>query len=116
MDTDVCELPKNPIEVPKHTLQDTLTATSNRFQSLDSSCSGTGTPIHQENVLKHHVTRPPAIYIYGIENKYNFIRTVATTCQVQPKIHHGRDFIRLSVENTADLDKLEAYCTQIKIQ
>jgi len=59
-------------------------------------------------------SKPPQIYVYGVQNTYTFTKTLSSVCQTQPKIQHTREFIRFQFNNRAYYDKVLAFCHQHK--
>lgn len=44
--------------------------------------------------LTSRTNKPPPLYTYGVKNQFQFTRSLSTTCQLQPTITHGKDYIR----------------------
>jgi len=61
-------------------------------------------------------TKPPAIFIYGITNRYQFSKTLTATCQIRPVVKQTAEFIIFQAQSKADFDKLQIYCLQQQIQ
>lgn len=60
--------------------------------------------------------KPPPLFIYGIENKYTFTRTLKATCQIEPLCNHNKERILIQTQTKADYDKIVAFCTHQKVQ
>lgn len=115
MDIDWFQLPKNPVKTQSLHNQSPTIDICNKFQvpdpvSCDNSKADSEQPAHKTQL------KLPAIYIYGITNTYNFTRTLAATCAVQPRIHHCKEYILLQFESQADFVKIKTYCLQYNIQ
>jgi len=61
-------------------------------------------------------SKPPPLYIYGIQNKYTFTRTVLKGLQENPKIFPSGDGMLMHFRNYADYEKIKTYCEQAKVQ
>lgn len=72
--------------------------------------------IDQEKKTPITASKPPVLYIYGVENKYNFSRALMATCEIPPISTHNKERIKLQAQTKEDYDKFVAYCTQQKIE
>lgn len=106
--------PKNPVK-PRSSSPVPCIGTINSFQLLNPTASATNTAFGQTSPHEKQA-KPPAIYIYGISNKYNFVRTLSVTCSRTRRIRHGKDLICFHVDIQDNFDKIKAYCLQTKLQ
>lgn len=92
-------------------------STQNRFDPLSQNDEEDD----DDNTASQKVTngkksKPPPIYVYGVNNKYQFSRTLASVCRTKPKISHTQQYVRFHTESYADYEKLKTFCSQQKYQ
>lgn len=95
-------------------------STTNRFQALtiatskNDSSTSQPRPQGQKSHNQPLLAKQPPIFIYEVENKFNFTRTLSATCQVKQKIQHGKECIRFQLETHSDYEKVTTNCIQAK--
>jgi len=108
MEHDGFVTPRKTAKGTAYSNQNQPLSTANQFDPLTDNNDNTPPVVI--------AVKPPPIYVYDIENKYHFSRTLAATCQKPPIIKHTNDFIKFQPENKADYDKIEAFCITQKLQ
>lgn len=109
MDTDGFVAPKKTFRTKQHVNAETITPISNNFDVLSNASDMDD---RQSLSSQHTISKPPAIFIYNINDKYHFGKTLSAVCQVKPIVRHASDYICFQAHNKADYEKLEAYCIQ----
>jgi len=123
--------PKNYIRSSHFEVSVKPLPTPNKFDVLQDSHADGNDNLHEDCIDKsdqgfpsHPPTppapprslKPPAIYVYGITDKYSFSKSLAAVCQDRPTIKHTSDFIKFQPYSKIDFDKLQTYCVQQKLQ
>lgn len=60
--------------------------------------------------------KPPLLYIYGIDNKYDFTKKIQRLCQLPPISTHTKEQSKLQPIYQEDYEKIKAYCLQHTLQ
>lgn len=90
-------------------------ATHNRFESLSQNDDDDDEKLSKstKNTKK---AKPPPIYVYGVQNKFQFSRTLAAVCRTKPRIYHTQQQVRFQTNSYADYEELKTYYNQQKYQ
>jgi len=113
-DSDTWKSPSNPAKMRKLSDQVKPIPTKNSYETLcqidSEKQQEKKAPPPKSNT---GTQKPPPLYVYGIQNKFNFSRTLAATCQIKPIISHTQQHIRFQAVNYSDFEKLKAYSNKI---
>lgn len=88
--------------------------TNNSFQILSDE---TETMEVQTTTPPRPIDRkPPPIFIYGIQNTYQFIKTLSRALKDPPRVQHNRERIKFQLLNNDDFSKVKTFCVQQQIE
>lgn len=104
MDAEDFINPKKTARVPPP-VKDDAVALTNKFSALSTTGKENAPPPPK-------TSRPPPIFIYNIQNKFQFTKTISAVCKIKPLYQHTSEYIKLQVQTQEDYNKLQTYCKQ----